>query len=148
MTENKMKFLLVDRHVLPAVFAKIIETKALASKYPERPISSITDEVGISRTAYYKYKDHVFPFYETSHGKVLTLFFVAEDLNGVLSSIIKVIADARGNILTISQNMPITGLADVSVSIETDKVEVPLEDLIDSLRSIDGVRKCEIIARE
>jgi chorismate mutase len=102
----------------------------------------------MSRSAYYKYKDFVLPFYETSRGKLVTIVFVVEDFPGILSGIINSMADAKANILTINQNIPINGLADVSIVIETNKMIIPLEDLIIELTKIPGVRSHRILTRE
>lgn len=140
-------FFLVDSFILPEVFSKVIEVKKVLSTGKIKTVNDAVKEVGISRSAYYKYKDYIFPFYETSRGKVLTLFFVVEDFSGILSSIIDKIASAKANILTINQNIPINGLADVTVSIETTKMKNELQDLMGDIEKIEGVRRCEILAR-
>jgi len=140
-------FFLVDSFILPDVFAKVIEVKKILSFGKIRTVNDAVKEVGISRSAYYKYKDYVFPFYETSRGKVLTLFFVVEDFSGILSSIIDKIASANANILTINQNIPINGLADVTVSIETFAMKDDMQALMVDIGKVEGVRRCEILAR-
>ncbi len=140
-------FFLVDSFILPEVFSKVIEVKKILSTGKIKTVNDAVKEVGISRSAYYKYKDYIFPFYETSRGKVLTLFFVVEDFSGILSSIINKIASAKANILTINQNIPINGLADVTVSIETFEMKDDMQKLMSEIEKIEGVRKCEILAR-
>jgi chorismate mutase len=150
--EDDMKkdstYLLVDSSVLPDVFTKVIEVKKILSKGVVKTVNDAVREVGISRSAFYKYKDSVFPFYETSRGKVITLLFVVEDFSGILSSIIREIALAKANILTINQNIPINGLADVTISIETTGMVKDIKELMDEISEIEGVRKHEILARE
>ncbi|MDF2524783.1 MAG: hypothetical protein K0R31_2424 [Clostridiales bacterium] len=141
-------YLLVDSSVLPEVFLKVIEVKNLLSKGTVKAVNEAVKEVRISRSAYYKYKDYVFPFYETTRGRVITLFFVVEDFAGILARIIHKIAVAKANILTINQNIPINGLADVTISIETEGMEMKIEDLMDGIGEIEGVRSQEILARE
>lgn len=141
-------YLLVDASVLPEVFSKVIEVKQILGKGKIKSINEAVKEVGISRSAFYKYKDYVFPFYETSRGKVMTLFFVVEDLSGILSSIINQIALAKANILTINQNIPINGLADVTISIETAGMIKDIKELMNEIGRIEGVRRQEILARE
>ncbi|HEY9061425.1 MAG TPA: ACT domain-containing protein [Pseudobacteroides sp.] len=141
-------YLLVDTSVLPEVFSKVIEVKQILGKGKVKSINEAVKEVGISRSAFYKYKDFVFPFYETSRGKVMTLFFVVEDLSGILSGIINQIALAKANILTINQNIPINGLADVTISIETAGMVKDIKELMDEIGRIEGVRRQEILARE
>jgi chorismate mutase len=140
-------YILVDSAVLPEVFSKVIEVKKVLSKGAAKAVNEAVKEVGISRSAYYKYKDFVFPFYETSRGKVITLFFVVEDFAGILSSIIKEIAIAKANVLTINQNIPINGLADVTISIETAGMSLDLQEMMDRISEIEGVRRQEILAR-
>ena len=146
MDKNSVYFL-VDATVLPEVFSKVIEVKRILGKGMIKAVNEAVKEAGISRSAYYKYKDFVFPFYETSRGKVITLFFVVEDFSGILSSIISQIAIAKANVITINQNIPINGLADVTISIETAGMCIGLEEMMEAIREIEGVRRQEILAR-
>ncbi len=141
-------YLLVDSSVLPEVFSKVVEVKKVLSMGTIKAVNEAVKEIGISRSAYYKYKDYVFPFYETSRGRVMTLFFVVEDFSGILSRIINQIALANGNIVTINQNVPINGLADVTISIETGKMTKNIGELMDEISRIEGVRRQEILARD
>jgi chorismate mutase len=145
--EKRSTQFLVDSSVLPEVFTKVIEVKKILSKGAVKTVNDAVKQAGISRSAYYKYKDYVFPFYETSRGKVLTLFFVVEDFSGILSSIINRIAQSKANILTINQNIPINGLADVTISIETAGMIQNVEDLLNDIGTIEGVTKQEILSR-
>lgn len=146
--KNASKYYLVDSSVLPEVFIKVVEVKKILSSGAIKNVNDAVKEVGISRSAFYKYRDYVFPFYETSRGRVMTLFFVVEDFSGILSSIINKIAESKANILTINQNIPINGLADVTISIETDSMISDINILMDEISRIDGVRRQEILARE
>lgn len=146
--DNGSTYLLVDSIVLPDVFLKVIEAKRILSTGRIKTINDAVKEAGLSRSAFYKYKDFVFPFYETSRGRVITLFFVVEDFSGILSSIISRIAKAKANIITINQNVPINGLADVTISIETAGMTMDIGELMESIGEIEGVRRKEILARE
>ena len=146
--KNTSKYYLVDTSVLPEVFVKVVEVKKILSSGTIKNINDAVREVGISRSAFYKYRDYVFPFYETSRGRVMTLFFVVEDYSGILSSIINQISGAKANILTINQNIPINGLADVTISIETDSMTSDINVLMDEIGKVEGVRRQEILARE
>ncbi len=146
--DNGSTYFLVDQTALPEIFTKVIEVKKILSMGKIRTVNDAVKEVGISRSAFYKYKDFVFPFYETSRGRVMTLFFVVEDFSGILSSIINSIAKAKANIITINQNIPINGLADVTISIETTGMTMDIRELMGNLGEIEGVRKQEILARD
>lgn len=141
-------YLLVDASVVPEVFTRVIEAKKLLSQGKVKTVNDAVKEVGISRSAFYKYKDFVFPFYETTRGKVITLYLVLENISGVLSRIINKIASTKANILTINQNIPVNGLADVTISIETAGMTMDIKDLMRETSQIEGVRRLEILARE
>jgi chorismate mutase len=146
--DKNTTYLLVDATVLPEVYSKVVEAKKILSKGQIKTVNEAVRMVGISRSAFYKYKDYVLPFYETSRGKVITLFFVVEDFSGILSEIIIKIANSRANIITINQNIPINGLADITISIETSGMPVTLQELMADISNIEGIRRQEILARE
>ena len=146
--DNGSTYFLVERTILPDVFSKVIEVKKILGTGRIKTVNDAVREVGLSRSAFYKYKDFVFPFYETSRGRVITLFFVVEDFSGILSSIINRIAQAKANIITINQNVPINGLADVTISIATTGMSMDIGRLMESIGEIEGVRRQEILARD
>ncbi len=145
---NSSTYFLVDSEVLPEVFSRVIEAKRLLSSGKFKTVNDAVREAGLSRSAFYKYRDCVFPFYETSRGRVITLYFVVEDFSGILSSIINKIAQSKANIITINQNMPINGLADVTISIATAGMTMDIGQLMESIGEVEGVRRQEILARE
>ena len=103
--------------------------------------------VGISRSTYYKYKDYVFPFYEASQNKIVTLTFLLEHKKGVLSSVLNTISSDSGSVMTINQGIPLQGVANATVSIETANLSVDLEALLDKLRMVDGVKRLEVLGQ-
>jgi chorismate mutase len=142
------EFFLVKSDLLPEVFIKVMAVKRLLSSGKAESVNEAVQRIGLSRSAYYKYKDAVLPFYETSRGRLVTLIFAVENFPGILSGIINCMARVKANILTINQNIPINGLADVSISVETDRMTVNLENLMDELGRISGVRSYRILARD
>ncbi len=142
------EFFLVKSDMLPEIFIKVMDVKRLLSSGKSESVNEAVQRIGLSRSAYYKYKDAVMPFYETSRGRLVTLIFAVENFPGILSGIINCMARVKANILTINQNIPINGLADVSISIETDRMSVDLENLLDELGRISGVRSYRILARD
>ncbi|HBP38121.1 MAG TPA: ACT domain-containing protein [Clostridiales bacterium] len=142
------EFFLVKSDMLPEVFIKVMAVKRLINSGKADSVNDAVQKIGLSRSAYYKYKDAVLPFYETSRGRLVTLIFAVENFPGILSGIINSMARVKANILTINQNIPINGLADVSISIETDRMTVNLENLLDELGRIPGVRSYRILARD
>ena len=148
MAKDTPEYYLVDKRVLPEVFIKVMEVKQRINTGESASINEAVRKTGLSRSAYYKYKDSVMPLYEAASGRKVTILISVENFQGILSSIIRIIAESRANILTINQNIPINGLADVSVSMETDRMTSSIDTLINEVEKIPGVRSCRIMARE
>ena len=70
MDEN-IKYYVVKQKALPEVLLKVaqanrlIETKGIS-------VADATEQVGISRSSYYKYKEDIFPFRDNVKGKTIT----------------------------------------------------------------------------
>lgn len=146
--KEKNNFFIVDKTVLPEIFIKVIEVKRILEKGPAKTIQEAVVEVGISRSAFYKYHNYIFPFYENTRGKTITISMQIEDIAGVLSNILNLIADEGANILTINQNIPLNSIANVTITVETGKIKNNIKNLIDTLENLYGVQRIEIIARE
>ena len=102
--------------------------------------------VGISRSAFYKYKDAVQPFQNMKAGHIITLYALLKDNPGVLSGYLSIFAASGANILTINQTIPTNGCAGVTVSIESSDMTVPMEEMISRLTTAAGVLRFEIMA--
>ena len=135
---DKSTFYLVREEILPEAIKKTIKIKT---------INEAVEKMGLSRSAYYKYKDFVFPFYEASKEKIITLSLLLEHKSGVLSKVLNTVADDSGSILTINQGIPLQGVANTTISIETKNLTVDLEALLDKLRMIDGVKRLEVLGQ-
>ncbi len=146
--KEKDNFFIIDKSVLPEVFIKVVEAKKILEKGEIKTIQEAVNQVGISRSAFYKYRDYIFPFYENTRGKTITISLQIEDIAGLLSNVLNLIAEAGANILTINQNIPLNGIAIVTITIETGKIKNDIKNLIDTFESLQGVQKVEIIARE
>lgn len=141
--QNK-KYYVVESSVLPEVFLKVIEVKKLLNQGNYNRVNDAVKEVGISRSTYYKYKDSIFEFYENKT-QLLTLALLLDNVSGILSKILDVVAKANGNILTINQNIPQDDIAMVSISIDTIALNQNPDELIDIIKNLPGVRKIQII---
>lgn len=144
--DNKSNYFIVDKKVLPDVFIKVIEAKSILEKKKVKTVQEAIDYVGISRSAFYKYRDYIFPFYENTKGKTITMYLQLEDISGLLSNVLNIIADEGANILTINQNIPLNGFANVSITVETGKMKSDIKNLIDVLENLNHIKKVEIIA--
>ena len=133
------EYYIIRADALPAVFVKVAEAKRLLSTGAVHSASEAARRVGISRSAYYKYKDMIMPYEDVGESRVLTIQSVLEDKPGVLSSLLAVFFDAGANILTVNQNIPANGAAYVSVSARTDKMDISTAELRERLKHLDGV---------
>ena len=147
MKEEK-KFYIVDKKVLPDVFIKVMEVKNLLETKREKTVQDAVNRVGISRSAFYKYRNAIFPLYEHSSGKNVTFSLNMDNKSGVLSLVLNAIAQAGANILTINQTSPINGVANVTVTVETRELTMDMAEFVEKIEDIDGVRSLDIIARE
>ena len=138
---NEEKFLLVDEKVVPDIFKKVLEAKKYSATGKAKNSSEAVKLANISRSAFYKYKDHVMEYNSRAANNIITLYLVMEDIPGVLSSVINHLAEYGANILTINQNIPSDGVAAVTVSIRMTDVTLEEEQLMERLREMRGVVK-------
>ena len=146
--ETKHTYLLVDAAVLPEIFPKIIQAKKLLLTGQCSTVSQAAARLGISRSAFYKYKDHVFPIEEMGKDRIITVFFLLLDHPGILSGILAALAAAGANILTINQNIPVNSVANVTITFRSKDMSTGLGELLNKLRALSGVRSAEVIAGE
>ena len=147
MTDAKTNYYLVREEILPEAIKKTIKVKELLKKGEVRTINEAVEMLNLSRSAYYKYKDYVFPFYEASKEKIVTLALLLEHRSGVLSNVLKVLANEHGSVLTINQGIPLQGVANATLSIATMELAVDLEALLDKIRVIEGVKRLEVLGQ-
>lgn len=141
-------YLLVDASSLPEVYGKVLQAKQLLANREASSTSEAVRMVGISRSVFYKYKDAVFPYNKKQSSQILTIQAILLDRPGVLMSLMAVFYDVGANILTINQNIPVDGRALISVSARTEAMEMPVEDLLEKLRNVEGVLSIQSIRDE
>lgn len=139
--------LLVDAQALPDIYEKVLEAKRLLAAGRASSAAEAARMTGISRSAFYKYKDAVFPYSGTESGRLLTVHCILEDRPGVLSNLLAAFAAADANILTVNQSIPVDALASVSISASTDRLCMPFADFVRSLGQLDGVQSIARIER-
>ena len=142
------RFLLVDADVLPEVFVKVLQAKELLASGSVSNISTAARQAGISRSAFYKYRDAVHPLYENTRGKTVTISMNLDHTRGLLSSVLNSIASEGASILTINQTIPINNIANVTVTIETNEMQGELGRLMTRIEGLAGVQSLRIVARE
>ena len=127
---KKDKFYLVQEDILPEAIKKTIKVKEILKLGEVKTINEAVEKMDLSRSAYYKYKDYVFPFFEIAQGKIVSIYVSMSNESGMLSSVLKAIAERNGSILTINQDIPLQGIANSSISFETKDLQGSLEDLL------------------
>ena len=144
---KKDKFYLVQEDILPEAIKKTIKVKEILKLGEAKTINEAAERMDLSRSAYYKYKDYVFPFYEIAQGKIVSITVSMSNDPGMLSSILRAIAESNGSILTINQDIPLQGIANVTIAFETKDLSTTLEECLDNIRSIRGILKVEILGQ-
>ena len=142
----QIKYYLVASEALPEIFIKVAEAKRMLQTGEADTVGAATRQVGISRSAFYKYKDAVQPFNDMKAGHIITFYAMLRDTTGVLSNVLSIFATSGANILTINQSIPTNGCAAVTISAETSEMTSMLDELISRVSAADGVVKFEILA--
>ena len=146
MTEGS-KYYVAKQKALPEVLHKvaqvnkIIETKRVS-------VAEATESVGISRSSYYKYKDDIFPFRDNVKGKTITFVLSMDDEPGILSVVLKKIAEFKANLLTIHQTIPVNGVASLTLSVDILPSTGDSAKMIEEIEQLSGVRYLKILSRE
>ena len=139
------KFYLVREDVLPEAMKKTIEVKEMLERGKAESIADAVLKVDLSRSAFYKYRDTVFPFSSIQKEKIISLFFHLEDRSGTLSNLLSVVAQSGCNLLTIHQTIPLQGRANVTLSLNTSNITTKLDDFLTELRKLEFVDKVEVL---
>ncbi|MCD8348361.1 MAG: ACT domain-containing protein [Lachnospiraceae bacterium] len=142
------KYYVVKEKAVPEVLMKVVEAKRLLETGRAATVQEAADEVGISRSSFYKYKEDIFPFRDNVKGKTFTFLMQMHDEPGLLSDVLHVVAEYRANILTIHQSIPTNGVAMLTLSIEVLPATGDLSSMIETIEAKEGVQYLKILARE
>lgn len=145
---EKTSFFVLKEKAVPEVLLKVVEAKRLLDSGKMTSVQDATEAVGISRSSFYKYKDDIFPFHENAKGKTVTMVIQLDDEPGILSLVLKTIADFHANVLTIHQSIPVNGIASLSLSIDVFPATGDVEVMKNSIESVKGIHYAKILARE
>lgn len=137
--DEPLKYLLVEAKVLPEVFTKVMQAKMLLSRGKAKNASQAAQMAGISRSAFYKYKDSIFLYDERMNENIVSFYLTLEDRPGVLSSLLSEFYKLGANVITVNQNIPVDGVAIASVSVRTADATRSRSQILDMLEKLDGV---------
>lgn len=147
MQPNEANLVLVDSSVLPDTFNKVIYAKKLLQTGKAQSASDACQQAGLSRSAFYKYKEHVFD-YNDNAGRIITIYAELADRAGILSKLISVLYECGANIMTVNQNIPSGGSAAVSVSFRTGQLKMSVSQTLAMLKGLDGVKMIRQVSGE
>ena len=145
---DKTKYFVVKKKAIPEVLLKVVETKRLLATNRGMTIQEAADEIGISRSSFYKCKDDMFPFHENEKGQTVTMVIQLDDTPGVMAELLQKVAEYKANILTIHQSIPINGVATITLSVEVLAGTGNMSDMVDELEQHEGVHYLKIVGRE
>lgn len=146
--ERDTQFYLVDKKILPEAIKKTIMVKSLLTSGEVKTINAAVQRVNLSRSAYYKYKDRVEPFFEAIQGRVFSVSIMISHEAGVLARVLQMIARQKGSIITINQGIPLQQVANVTMSFETMHMQISVEELLKRMERIKGVKEITLIGHE
>ena len=149
-TTDKNKYFVVKERAVPEVLLNVVAAKKLLESKRAATVQEAADAVGISRSSFYKYKDDVFPFHDNAKGKTITFMIQMDDEPGLLSDVLHIVAIAEnhGNILTIHQSIPISGIATLTLSVQILQGEGDAEAMVDDIEQMEGIHYLKILGRE
>lgn len=145
---NDSDYYVVRTNALPEVLKKVVEVKRLLESEKKISIAEATQRVDISRSSYYKYKDDIYPFYDNSKGKTITMVIQMVDELGFLSRLCSIFSECEANILTIHQSIPVNGIATVTVSIEIGAETRDVSYMVRAIEAMNNVQYVKILAQE
>ncbi len=142
------EYYVVRSKAVPEVLLKVVMAKQLLDTKKVASVQEATERVGIARSSFYKYKDDIFPFRDSSQGTTITLTFQMDDEPGLLSDVLSTIAQFKANILTIHQSIPIGGVASLSISIQVLPTTGDVSQLVKRVEESRGVWNVKLTAKE
>ncbi len=144
---EESKYYVVKQKALPEVLIKVAQVNKLIET-KEISVAEATEQIGISRSSYYKYKDDIFPFRDNVKGRTITFVLSMDDEPGLLSAVLNKIAEFKANILTIHQTIPVNGVASLTLSVDILTTTGDSSVMIEEIDSLKGVRYLKILSRE
>ncbi len=142
------KYYVLKKKAVPEVLQKVVEAKRLLESEQVMSVQEAVEITGISRSSFYKYKDDIFPFHDNARGKTITFVLQMNDEPGLLSGVLKLIADYNANILTIHQTIPINGVATLTLSVDVGPNTGNVSEMINAIETEKGIHYLKILARD
>ena len=145
---KETNYYVIKKKAVPEVLLKVLEVQKLLDSKRAVSVLEATEKVGISRSSYYKYKEDIFPFRDNVKGKTITFVLSMDDEPGLLSLVLKKVAEFHANILTIHQTIPVNGVASLTLSVDILPSTGDSSKMIEEIEQLPGVRYLKILSRE
>ena len=146
--KEKTNYYVLKEKAVPDVLLRVVEAKRLLESGKAASVQEATERVDISRSSFYKYKEDIFPFHDNAKGRTITMVIQLDDEPGLLSAILRTIADSHANILTIHQSIPVNGIASLTLSVEILPDSADVNRMMEEIEQQEGVHYLKILARE
>ena len=146
--KEKGQYYVLKEKAVPDVLLRVVEAKRLLDSGKTDSVQDATEQVGISRSSFYKYKDDIFPFYAGKKGRSITFVIEVDDQPGVMASILNIFALYKANILTIHQSIPINGIASLTLSVDVLPETGDVTQMVARIEEQTGIHYVKILGRE
>ncbi len=142
------EYYLVKKKAVPEVLLKVVEAKRLLETKKAATVQEAADLMGISRSSFYKYRDDIYLFHENARGRTITFVLEMNDEPGLLSDVLKIVAEHRANILTIHQSLPAKGTASTTISVDVRPDTGNVTEMLSLIEQKEGVLEMRILGGE
>lgn len=140
MKKGDSQFYLVDLQILPEAIKKAIKVKELLKDGTCGSINEAVQKVKMSRSAYYKYKDHVVPAFDSEKDRVVVLFIVMSNDFAVFNKVIRRIGKDKNQILSLHRATISGKIVSVMINIKTEESLVTLQYMKDAIQAMKGIQ--------
>ncbi len=140
------RFIYVDSEALPSYFLKVLETKRLLESGKVSSVTKAAQLNGISRSAYYKYKDSVFEAQNLTAVPCSTFMLTLSHQTGVLSNVLSAFSAIGVSILTISQSLPVNDQASVMLTADMQNASCGADEVMQKVAKVNGVKQVLLLS--
>ena len=143
----KDRYYLVREDILPEAVVKTMQVKQLLATGEVKTVHEAAERVGLSRSAFYKYKDGIHLVNQLEKERIVTISIDLEHESGMLSQVLSLVAACGGNVLTIHQSLPLQGRANVVISVEISHVTEEIGEMLEQLGNLHGVKRTRLVGQ-
>lgn len=148
MKNNEKQFYLVDFQVLPEAIKKTIRIKESLKNGRVKTINEALSAMNISRSAYYKYKDHVEPVTGAVKERSITYFIMTQNDFSLLNKIMRKIKKENNDVLSINSGVAFGENVPTIISFKTKMTLADINLLAESIRRIKGIIRIVVSEEE